>query len=104
MKFLTRSFSILLLLSSTTLVPNYILAQTPRNELPRLSTPQPKPTNPLEIKNPTTEDKQGKTATCKGSLRDCQKFISACEAGYGGVTAGDADKLNIPQKWTCTLP
>ncbi|MEN9221432.1 MAG: hypothetical protein Q6M04_03240 [Thermostichus sp. BF3_bins_97] len=52
------------------------------------------------------EASKGETTTCQVGLgQTCDKFIYACTAGKGSITAGDPDRAtNIPQKYTCTLP
>lgn len=99
MKFLTSTLSALTLVASVALPIN---AQSVRSTIGQ---PPVNPENSLNIRNSTKETNEGKSATCKGGLRACDKFISACEAGKGGVTYGGADKsTNIPQEFTCTLP
>jgi hypothetical protein len=102
MKFLTSTISVLTLVASVTLIASPINAQSTRSTIGQ--TPV-KPENSLNIRNSNKETTKGETATCKGGLRVCEKFISACEAGKGGVTYGGSDKAtNIPQEFTCTLP
>jgi len=101
MKFLTSTISVLTLVASVSLIASPINAQSTRSTI---SQPPIKPENSLNIRYSNKENSKGETATCKGSLYSCQKFISACSAGNGGVTDGDFDTLNIPHKFTCTLP
>jgi hypothetical protein len=101
MKFLTSTLSVLTLVASATLMTSPINAQSTRSTI---SQPPTKPENSLNIRNSGKNTTKGETTTCKGSLYSCQKFISACGAGNGGVTDGDFDTLNIPHKFTCTLP
>ncbi len=106
MKFLTLSISVLALMAPVTFITNASIAQStrPTNSPTNLSPQQPKPNNSLKIKNATKEPTKGKTETCKGGLYSCQKFITACEAQFGSVSASDSNAQNIPQKYTCTLP
>jgi len=101
MKFLTSTLSALTLVASV-LIASPINAEFVRSTI---SQPPTKPENSLNIRNSNKETTKGETATCKGGLRACEKFISACAAGHGGITDGGFDKAtNIPQEFTCTLP
>ena len=102
MKFLTSTISVLSLVVSVTVLASPTHAQSASSIISKSPS---QPENSLNIRNSSKETAKGETATCKGGLRACDKFISACQAGNGGVSYGSPDKAtNIPQEVTCTLP
>lgn len=103
MKLLTLSISVLALMAPVTFITNASIAQSTRPTSPTNISPI-QPDKSLKIKNATKQPTKGETATCKGSLYSCQKFISACDAGKGGITTGGYDDKNIPHEFSCTLP